>query len=728
MHNKSTAISNQHVWKYKSPVCGVVRDKTTKDDMFLVKELSDSLYSIHSVGCTGSGDGKCEECTSVAQYFYRKCKAAVDLRARDHDRRTANVNVFTSPTLAQKKVESDKKTILSYRNKVFRLEAKLQRKKGIRLPDKLDNLFDEETERCAHEYFKDKQVSDDDVSKLLFMESLKNARIAEKSGSRRVRHSPLMIRFCITLNQKLGKRQWASIAKTFHLPSQSTLSKHRSIGSHDPDGFLHGIVRGEKETFESNNGTPLDKDFEDWLRHGCLSYDSAKCCDKVIYNFQTGELMGFAYDAFDINIIEREWRDAAEAAEKKAAASESKGDKKKKSTAKKASKPKMAKHFLLFYFTSWESKCRRTQMCVARCGMNTITGSWLAETIRKIIAMLDVYGFIVDSVVADGATENRSCNNQLATLTANELLDLSFLSDMKRAILPTEKKIAFRHPTRPEITIFIWSDMPHWTKKFVNALERTDYSDSDTNLNFRGQPLSLVMLKQVWLNTKPLEGAALRTNRLAREHFEKDSFSRMRVYLAVQVVSMTMCRLIDEQIASKAINEEFYKPLREIIEKVDRVVDIFNGTVENRRGEKKGCENINSPTHKHVVELLDILALFSEWRAEAKELKNSDLFIPYTSFDDLCSMVFGLVGVAQTYLKADGSRTMVQRRGNTDVLEHCFAHIRQHERNFNVQDGRRGVARGAARRLNSYGGNNKNAPHEDQDYNTLMAPLVTNNN
>jgi hypothetical protein len=77
---------------------------------------------------------------------------------------------------------------------------------------------------------------------------------------------------------------------------------------------------------------------------------------------------------------------------------------------------------------------------------------------------------------------------------------------------------------------------------------------------------------------------------------------------------------------------------------------------------------------------------FSEWRAKAKELKNSNLFIPYTSFDDLCFMVFGLVGVAQTYLKNDGSRTMVQRQGNTDVLEHCFAHIHQHERKFNIQD------------------------------------------
>jgi hypothetical protein len=59
--------------------------------------------------------------------------------------------------------------------------------------------------------------------------------------------------------------------------------------------------------------------------------------------------------------------------------------------------------------------------------------------------------------------------------------------------------------------------------------------------------------------------------------------------------------------------------------------------------------------------VLDALALFCEWREEAiKMRKDSNLFIPYTSFDDLCSMVFGLVGVAQTYLCDDGSLTMVQ--------------------------------------------------------------------
>ena len=549
--------------------------------------------------------------------------------------------------------------------------------------------------------------------RILFFESLKNARIAQKSGSKRVRHSPLMIRRCIDYNHKLGKRNWATLAKTFHLPSQSTLDKHRSVGANETDGFLHEIVSGEKETLKREiAANEWDAEFEEWRRHGCLSYDSAKCRDKVIYNFHTGELMGFAHDAFDRNIIEEEWKHAV--------AKASAAVKDKKQSAKKALTPKLAKHFLLFYFTSWEAKAEKTQMCVARYGMDTISGTWLATEIRKIVATLDVYGFIVDSITADGASENRSCNNQLATLTVASLLTLT---DEQAAKLPTDKKIAFPHPSHDGITIFIWSDMPHWTKKFVNALERTDFPDSDSNLNFNGQPLSLQMLWQVWQNEGGAAGWGLRTNKFTAEHFEKDSYSRMRVYLAVQVVSMTMCNLIDNQLSAEKLNAQLYGPLRRIIEKVDRLVDIFNGTKENKQKVPKGCENVNSPSHDHLGEVLDILALFNEWRLEAKAKNNANLFIPYTSFDDLCSMIFGLVGVAQMYLKNDCSHTMVQRHGNTDVLEHCFAHIRQRESNFDVATGRQCVAQGASKRLHGMKGNNRGAPYEGMNLNSLNEPL-----
>jgi hypothetical protein len=238
---------------------------------------------------------------------------------------------------------------------------------------------------------------------------------------------------------------------------------------------------------------------------------SAKCRDKIIYNFQTGELVGFAHDAFNINLIQAEWKQAFEKAEAKGAAN-------------KESKPKLVKHFLLFYFTSWESHSRRMRMCVSQYGMETITGSWLAKEIRKISACLDVYSYIVDSIVGDGASKNRSCNNQLATLSISDVIALTPTQTSK---LPTDKKIAFYHPTHVSIIVFIWSNMPDWVKKFVNALERTDFSKSDMNLNFQGQPLSLGMIEQVWLNEGGAHGSALCTNCLIHEHFHKDSYSRM---------------------------------------------------------------------------------------------------------------------------------------------------------------------------------------------------------
>jgi hypothetical protein len=63
------------------------------------------------------------------------------------------------------------------------LEAQRQRKKGVRLPSNMKHLFDNETEQLAKEYFNKQKLSDDDVMRLIFHESLKNACVTKKSGS-----------------------------------------------------------------------------------------------------------------------------------------------------------------------------------------------------------------------------------------------------------------------------------------------------------------------------------------------------------------------------------------------------------------------------------------------------------------------------------------------------------------------------------------------------------------
>jgi hypothetical protein len=50
-----------------------------------------------------------------------------------------------------------------------------------------------------------------------------------------------------------------------------------------------------------------------------------------------------------------------------------------------------------------------------------ITSEFLVPKIREIITALYVYGFIVNSISGDGASENRSAFKQLATIPAKDI-------------------------------------------------------------------------------------------------------------------------------------------------------------------------------------------------------------------------------------------------------------------------------------------------------------------
>ena len=52
-------------------------------------------------------------------------------------------------------------------------------------------------------------------------------------------------------------------------------------------------------------------------------------------------------------------------------------------------------------------------------------------------------------------------------------------------------------------------------------------------------------------------------------------------------------------------------------------------------------------------------------------------FITRQIYEDLQLLISRMVGVSCTYLKTDKSRWMNQRRGGSDVCEHCFAKVRQ---------------------------------------------------
>lgn len=139
--------------------------------------------------------------------------------------------------------------------------------------------------------------------------------------------------------------------------------------------------------------------------------------------------------------------------------------------------------------------------------------------------------------------------------------------------LPNEKLcIAFLHPCDSSVKIFIGGEIPHWVwvKTFVDQLEASFLLKNKVSLRFRGRKLSLNMIKKAWLWDREGLGATRKTV-LTEDYFHKNAYSRMRVHLAVQVVSQSVVHLINRYAAANDTVEE-YSLLKDVILACDRLV------------------------------------------------------------------------------------------------------------------------------------------------------------
>ena len=334
---------------------------------------------------------------------------------------------------------------------------------------------------------------------------------------------------------------------------------------------------------------------------------------------------------------------------------------------KEAVSENRAKQYLIFIINRW-GKAKPLKYVVARYVVGSgVSSVLLLSEIPKIISGLYSFGIIVNNVTADGASENRSSFCALSTITMNKILQknssLNLTAKQKSILTLVEYKVAFEHPIQDDIIICIGREIPPLIKEIVNAFERSG-SVKSTDLHFRSQQITLQMLQQLWLCEQgESKVGSLRINFLAGDRWPlRTSFHRMRVFLATQVVSATLLRLIDNY-AAKCGGIEIYAPIRVLVANIDRLVDICNNTRVNNRGVVKGCEEIDSQHHFHLKELINILEIFAEWTSEAK---TKVAFIPWQSYEDLILLITTNIGIATIYLKEDKIRPMVQRHGGSD--------------------------------------------------------------
>ena len=146
----------------------------------------------------------------------------------------------------------------------------------------------------------------------------------------------------------------------------------------------------------------------EWMRMGSLAFDAMSIKEKVKFDPHSNELVGFEQGALTENVLLKEMEELDASATQK--------------DELKSLRPSLSKQFLIFIFTTWDVDNTVMKSVVARYSTGSgITSEFLVPKIREIITALYVYGFIVNSISGDGASENRSAFKQLATIPAKDI-------------------------------------------------------------------------------------------------------------------------------------------------------------------------------------------------------------------------------------------------------------------------------------------------------------------
>ena len=200
------------------------------------------------------------------------------------------------------------------------------------------------------------------------------------------------------------------------------------------DSDLKEIKNVQRHDSKKYYNDPL---YIDFLRQGSLAFDSKKIKEKVIFDTHSGEVVGFAQDAFEMNIIFEEMTrmcDGIDTSDTAATApvpntatatttatvtatstdtttatsTATSNDVPPSKSADDEFRPDLVEHYLVFIFTTWaKSERRKIQFVVHRAGLKSITAEYLYREIKEIITDLNMYGFHVTAITGDGATENR---------------------------------------------------------------------------------------------------------------------------------------------------------------------------------------------------------------------------------------------------------------------------------------------------------------------------------
>jgi len=184
---------------------------------------------------------------------------------------------------------------------------------------------------------------------------------------------------------------------------------------------------------------------------------------------------------------------------------------------------------------------------VCHWSTGTLNASHVEAMFTKATEALYQFDFVVVAGCADGASENRKFMRSSLTLTPRMILGDAAVQNCPYADFP----VAMRHPCDPDAHIFLISDPPHGIKKLRNAAYSSGAFVKSTRLLQEGQGdergyITWMDVYAIWQKVDGDCQGPKSARRLNKENFILTPWTKMRVWLAANVLSSDFAYMIDE--------------------------------------------------------------------------------------------------------------------------------------------------------------------------------------
>jgi hypothetical protein len=300
----------QIVWKIEE----IVSDATE----YLVEGSDYGRFIIRHTDCdqTDGNDlknGLCSNCEKKKRTLFRRFDSNINIRNDDFNEKSRS-SLDRTFSLKDRRVDyyvnksrrSSQK--LSYRQRAL---DKLAEETGVDVlvNESSDLIFDTKLEDNVAMF-----LSSDDgdrtnaVFEYVFREACAKYKQAKQHGRSSIRHSPLVIRLGAAVLKKMGYSGglYDLVAKCMGLPHSRTIAKYTTQSSSMHDGILFDNLDTARQAFDQSYPNCPTQDFK---RHLVMSFDEMHTKGRFAVNYHTGELIGIANDAFELSVIEREFKE-----------------------------------------------------------------------------------------------------------------------------------------------------------------------------------------------------------------------------------------------------------------------------------------------------------------------------------------------------------------------------------------------------------------------------------